>query len=153
MKFLELKIPPVFLIVLCGFVMWIIAGIFPDINLSVSIRYSGLLALFLSGFVIALSGAVSFKKAATTVNPINPEKTSSLITSGIYRFTRNPMYVGFALSLTGWGIFLANLYSLSLIVVFMLYMNRFQIIPEERALESLFDEEYLAYKSCVRRWL
>jgi len=96
---------------------------------------------------------VSFRKAKTSVNPITPDACSSLVVSGIYKKTRNPMYVGFLFFLIGWGLFLSNLFSLVLPAGFFLYMNRFQIQAEEQALESFFGAEYMAYKNRVRRWL
>lgn len=73
--------------------------------------------------------------------------------AGIYRYSRNPMYVGLAAMLSAWAIYLRSPVALSGVAVFILYMNRFQITPEERALESLFAEEFVAYRARVRRWL
>ena len=95
----------------------------------------------------------SFKKAHTTVNPLNPEACSTLVDTGIYRYSRNPMYLALLLALAGWGIFLGNFYALVLTIAFVLYMNRFQIRPEEKALEALFGTGFLEYRRSVRRWL
>ncbi|MFL6647317.1 MAG: methyltransferase family protein, partial [Sulfurifustaceae bacterium] len=89
----------------------------------------------------------------TTKDPRHPERATALVTGGIYRITRNPMYLGLALVLVGWGIFLSNVLSLLGVVVFLGYLNRFQIVPEERALEARFGEAYRQYKQTVRRWL
>jgi len=89
----------------------------------------------------------------TTVNPMRPDSTSSLVVSGIYKYTRNPMYLGFLLVLVGWAIFLSNLAAFALLPAFVVYMNHFQIGPEERALGSLFAQEYQAYHARVRRWI
>jgi protein-S-isoprenylcysteine O-methyltransferase Ste14 len=102
--------------------------------------------------VIQVAG-ISFRRARTTVEPTRPDTTSSLITTGIYGITRNPIYVGMALMLLGWAIFLLNIASFVMIAVFVAYIWRFQITPEERALSILFKNEYTAYKSKVRRWL
>jgi protein-S-isoprenylcysteine O-methyltransferase Ste14 len=107
----------------------------------------------LLGVLICLSGVVSFRRAKTTVNPMKPDSTSSLVVSGIYRYTRNPMYVGFALVLFGWAAFLSSVAALAFGPVFIVYMNRFQIQPEERMLSSLFPHEYPAYRARVRRWV
>jgi protein-S-isoprenylcysteine O-methyltransferase Ste14 len=96
---------------------------------------------------------VSFWRARTTVNPINPAATSSLVIGGIYSLTRNPMYLGFLLALVGWATVLSNALAYLLLPAFIFYMNSFQIKPEERALASLFGEEFITYKSRVRRWL
>lgn len=106
-----------------------------------------------TGAFISVSAVVSFRKARTTVNPTAPEECSSLVISGVYKMTRNPMYLGLLIFLLAWGLFLSNLYSLVLSAGFVLYMNRLQIQPEERALEACFGAEFLAYKNRVRRWL
>ncbi len=87
------------------------------------------------------------------MNPIKPGAASSLVSSGVYRFTRNPMYLGLSVTLLGWAMFLSNPLALLAVPLFVLYINRFQIDPEERVLSSLFGAEYAAYKEKVRRWL
>ena len=87
------------------------------------------------------------------MDPRQPENSSALLTSGTYRFSRNPLYVANLLVLIGWGLFLSNIYALILIVGFVLYITRFQIEPEEKALQTRFGDQYLAYKARVRRWL
>ncbi len=114
------------------------------------IASAGLLAI---AICFTVSGIALFRKAETTVNPTTPEAASDLVTSGIYNYTRNPMYVGFLLLLIAWGIWLSNVYALVLPAGFILYMNRFQIGPEEEALQALFGDRYADYKSRVRRWL
>ena len=84
---------------------------------------------------------------------MKPNSTSSLVISGIYRYTRNPMYLGFVLVLLGWAAFLSNLAALALLPAFVLYINRFQIMPEEHVLASLFPHGYPAYRARVRRWI
>ncbi len=105
------------------------------------------------GQSISISGILLFRRAGTTVNPFKPGATSSLVTTGIYRFTRNPMYIGLLLTLLGWVAFLSSPSALFYLAVFVLYMNRFQIEPEERVLSSLFGADYAAYQTRVRRWL
>lgn len=149
----ELKVPPLLLVVICAALMWLVAKALPNIELSMTTRYAILAITSLFAVSITLAGAFAFKRNSTTVNPIKPETTSSLVTSGVYQWTRNPMYLGFATFLIGWSLFLSSLYALSLIVGFVLYMNRFQILPEERALENIFGDTFLSYKSRVRRWV
>jgi protein-S-isoprenylcysteine O-methyltransferase Ste14 len=98
-------------------------------------------------------GAASFRRARTTVNPLKPESASSLVASGVYRVSRNPMYVGLCLVLLGWAVMLSNVLAYAIVPVFVLYMNRFQIGPEEAALERVFGADYVAYRARVRRWL
>jgi protein-S-isoprenylcysteine O-methyltransferase Ste14 len=150
---LELKIPPVLLVVVFAVLMWMVSLALPEIHVPSTFRVVVFAALTVIGAFFSISGVMSFKKAKTTVNPTTPKASSSLVTSGIYKHTRNPMYVGFLFFLIGWGVFLSNVYALALTVGFILYMNRFQIQPEERALESIFGTEILAYKKRVRRWL
>jgi protein-S-isoprenylcysteine O-methyltransferase Ste14 len=94
-----------------------------------------------------------FMRSRTTINPLKPGSASALVTRGIYRLTRNPMYLGLATLLLAWAIYLGNLAALAGVPVFILYMNSFQIAPEERALEARFGAEYAAYRARVRRWL
>ncbi len=150
---LELKILPALLIVVFILLMWWLAILFP--TTSAQNKMAAILSLTLLVIAVAfvLAAAISFRAEKTTVNPTKPHTSSALVTSGIYTYTRNPMYVGFVCVLIAWGIYLMNIYSLMLIPGFILYMNRFQILPEERALEKLFGEVFLAYKKRVRRWL
>jgi protein-S-isoprenylcysteine O-methyltransferase Ste14 len=94
-----------------------------------------------------------FLRSRTTINPLKPGSASALVTRGIYRLTRNPMYLGLATLLLAWAIYLGNLAALAGVPAFVLYMNSFQIAPEERALEARFGAEYAAYRARVRRWL
>ena len=104
--------------------------------------------------MFSVLGVALFRGAGTTVNPTTPDKVSSLVITGIYRVSRNPMYVGFLLFLVAWGIFLSHLLSLLLFpTIFIVYMNHFQIPQEEKALKRLFGEEFTSYKKEVRRWL
>ncbi len=153
MKTLELKIPPLALVLLFGLVMWLLSDTVP--GLAFTIRETSMIALLLActGLAIALAGVLAFRSARTTVDPRFPDKASAIVTVGIYRWTRNPMYLGLLSILSGWGVFLGNFLSLACLPAFVLYMNRFQIGPEERAMESTFGDAYRAYKSSVRRWV
>jgi protein-S-isoprenylcysteine O-methyltransferase Ste14 len=149
---LELKIPPVVLVLLAGAAIWVLSAAAPSFALQVPYRQAIAIILAVSGVTVAVVGVVSFRRASTTVNPIRPQDTSSLVTTGIYRFSRNPMYLGFLLVLVAWAVFLANVLTLLPVVAFVAYMNRFQIAPEERALAVMFGPEFNAYKQGVRRW-
>lgn len=153
MSKLELKAPPLLLVVLFALLMWLVSRWLPDIDVQFPVRFGACLLLSIVGILVVLAGVIEFRKARTTVNPVRPETSTTLVTSGIYRVTRNPMYLGFLLILIGWGLLLANLFSLLLVLVFVAYMNRFQIEPEEKILASLFGAEFAAYKQRVRRWL
>lgn len=111
----------------------------------------GLLCVLGLGFVGA--GVLAFWKASTTTNPLRPESASTLVRRGVYRITRNPMYLGFLILLVGWGIWLSSWTALAVPPLFLLYMNRFQIEPEERALRELFGEDFTRYALSTRRWI
>jgi protein-S-isoprenylcysteine O-methyltransferase Ste14 len=150
---LELKVPPpvVGLIVAGG--MWLVSSQAPSLGFSLPWRIVPAIALGLGAVAFDLAGLVAFGKAKTTFNPIKPETASALVTSGIYGLTRNPMYVALLLALAGWAVYLSHVLALVFLPVYIVYMNRFQILPEERALSAKFGPEYAAYKQSVRRWL
>jgi protein-S-isoprenylcysteine O-methyltransferase Ste14 len=103
--------------------------------------------------VVAVAGVLEFRRARTTVNPTTPQAATSMVRSGIYRHTRNPMYLGMLLVLAGWAVWLASLAAVAVLPVFVLYLNRLQIEPEERALASRFGADFEEYRRSVRRWL
>ncbi len=144
MRGLELKIPPLALVLLTAALMWLSARTAPTFTFVIPLRNSIAVAIALLGAATSILGVVSFRRAGTTVNPLTPAASSSLVRSGIYTRSRNPMCLGFLLLLLGWGIYLSNAVSLLFIPVFVGYMNRFQIEPEENALRNRFGQE-LAY--------
>jgi protein-S-isoprenylcysteine O-methyltransferase Ste14 len=150
---LELKIPPLALVLLLAGAMWFAAKELP--SLAFSLPWSDGLAVIISGVSILflLAGLYEFQKARTSFNPMKPDAASSVVASGIYRVSRNPMYAGFLLLLTSWAIVLSHPVPFLFLPVFVLYMNRFQILPEERALSAKFGKEYDIYRQSVRRWL
>ncbi|WP_415886482.1 methyltransferase family protein [Neptuniibacter sp. QD37_6] len=150
---LELKIPPVALVLIFAGLMWLCAKLLPFLSIQSELRIPIAVAIILIGLVFGLAGVFSFRKAQTTVNPTTPEASSALVTTGIYQYTRNPMYVGLMCLLLSWGAYLAHPASLLCSVGFILYMNRFQIQPEEQALTVLFGDSYKTYTQQVRRWL
>ncbi|MBI1891755.1 MAG: isoprenylcysteine carboxylmethyltransferase family protein [Burkholderiales bacterium] len=128
MHSLELKIPPPAVALVLVLLMWLAAPLAPSLQLPFSLRLTLALVLALIGQTISVSG-------------------------GVYRFTRNPMYLGLSLMLLGWSAYLANPLAVLFVPIFILYMNRFQIQPEERAMHALFGEEYACYTRQVRRWI
>ena len=153
MQALELKIPPPIVALLIAAAMWGISLATPAASLPVEIHLAATIAIAFAGVATAIAGVVGVRRAKTTLNPLKPETTSSLVTSGVYRFTRNPMYLGLVLALLAWAAFLSSVWSLLGPLVFILYMTRFQIVPEERALSSIFGTAYSEYQVKVRRWL
>lgn len=133
--------------------MWALSLLVPGVQLDTPLRVTfTLLALILGGLLV-LAGGISFRRARTTVNPLQPEAATALVTSGIYRFTRNPMYLGFALFLVAWAMWFAFPWSLFGVAIFIAYMTRYQVLPEEQALAALFGSEFDRYRHRVRRWL
>mgnify|MGYP001409705258 CR=1 FL=1 len=153
MQTLELKIPPPAIAVLMAGAMWGISLVAPLLQIPALIRVATAATIALAGGGFTLAGVISFRRARTTVNPLKPATTSSLVCSGIYSVTRNPMYVGLFFVLVAWAAFLSAAWALLGPSVFSLYMNRIQIAPEERVLSAMFGTGYSAYKSSVRRWL
>ena len=151
MKNLELKLPPAAVWFICVLIMWGIARLLPFLALPrmpiVAIVIVGI------GIGIAFAGVWSFHKARTTINPLNPSQATHFVSKGVYKLSRNPMYVGLACSLIAWAIWLTNLLTWIGILLFIAYMTRFQIIPEERVLKLKFGKEYENYCLKVRRWL
>lgn len=158
MNFLELKIPPPIIMLLCAVLSWISVDVGSG---SAMVAFEGATAatlvwpvsFVLIGIAVALAGVLEFKKFSTTVNPLSPDKASCIVDSGIFSFTRNPMYLGMLLVLIGWGDFLDSLIAFIGAGVFFLYIDRFQIKPEEQILSDNFGEPYVAYLQRVRRWI
>jgi protein-S-isoprenylcysteine O-methyltransferase Ste14 len=152
-RFLELKVPPPAVALLMAGLGWLASWAAPTLGFVLPHRNVVVITSFVAGVSVALLGVASFRRARTTVNPVKPEKASALVMSGIYRYTRNPMYLGLLLALLGWAFFLSNALAFLFLPAFILYMNRFQIAPEERVLASMFGQDFTAYRSKVRRWL
>ena len=153
MNALELKVPPLILVLLLALAMWFTAMQFPALAITLPWRHGLAITISGVGILILLAGVYVFQKAKTTLNPTKPAAASSVVASGIYRVSRNPMYVGFLLALTGWATWLSHPLPFLLLPIFVVYMNRFQISPEARALSAKFGDEYDKYKQGVRRWL
>ncbi|OIO74571.1 MAG: isoprenylcysteine carboxyl methyltransferase [Zetaproteobacteria bacterium CG1_02_53_45] len=153
MKRLSLKIPPPLVALLCAVAIWGLSEIFPPHGIGVEIRRS--IACILLGMAISIDlwALVSFKLAKTTIDPRYPHKTSAIVSSGIYRYTRNPMYLGLILTLSALSIWLGAKFGLFVVGGFIMYINTFQIIPEEEHLEKKFGDVYIRYKTKVRRWI
>ena len=153
MSSLELKIPPPVIALVLAVAMWGVSEntfAWPVPNV---VRLSLALALVAIGVAFSTAGIIEFRRAQTTVNPRKPEAASTLVSSGVFKITRNPMYVGLVLFLVAWAVVLSSLWALFGPLVFALYIRRFQITPEERVLSSIFGAEYVAYKERVRRLL
>ena len=153
MKKLDLKVPPVAVTAIAVAAMWLVSGVLPKMYLSDTSHAVLVIFFAVIGAAFGMAGLLSFSRAKTTFNPIKPDSSTSLVTSGIYSITRNPMYVGLLSLLTAWCFFINSAYALLLLPAFVIYMNKFQIQPEERALRNIFGAAFDDYVSRVRRWL
>lgn len=153
MKTLELKIPPPVVALLVAIAMWLAASASSSLAFTLPARLATALAVAALGVAISVAGTLSFWRAKTTVNPTRPDAASSLVVTGIYRLTRNPMYLGLLLVLAGWAIYLSNAVTFVGPLLFLLYINRFQIVPEERALAARFGLAFDDYRRRTRRWI
>lgn len=152
MNALELKVPPPLVALVTGLLMLWAAKLVPPLALPGVARIAVAVVFAGVGVGLAMSGVLTFRRAKTTVNPTTPAAASALVRTGVFRFTRNPMYLGLLLCLVAWAIFLSSVLALLSAPLFVVYMNRFQIAPEERALAALFGDSFAAYKRDVRRW-
>jgi protein-S-isoprenylcysteine O-methyltransferase Ste14 len=150
---LDNKVPPPAAALLIAATMWHLSAYEPALSLSAEMSEILVLFLVIVGVSFDVCGLLAFRQLKTTINPMSPNKTSALVTGGIYRLSRNPMYVGLFLFLMAWAIQLSMLWPFIGPVLFVIYINRFQITPEERVMESKFGDEYSVYKNKVRRWL
>ncbi len=149
---LELKIPPLLLLALAALAMWLTARYLPALALDLPFAGAVAIALLLAGVAVAALGVIEFRRARTTVNPMHPERSTRVVDSGIYRFSRNPMYLGFVLALLALAAWLSNPTALLWLPSFVAAITRLQIAPEERILHEHFGAAYEDYCRRVRRW-
>lgn len=153
MKHPDLKIPPLAVVAAWAAAMWGASRALPALAFSLPSAAAIGVLLAVLGLGLIVAGVVTFRVHRTTLNPIRPESASSIVRTGIYSISRNPIYLGLALVLAGWAAWLSNAAAVALLPAFILYMNLFQIEREERALVERFGAEYLDYMKVTRRWL
>ena len=153
MRSLELLVPPPLVGLTIAAGMWVAAHVPPVLQLPDPVRVLVAAVLVAIGVAVGIRGVMSFRRAKTTVKPLKPETSAELVSTGVYSFTRNPMYLGMLLVLFAWAVYLSSIWSLVGPALFILYITRFQIVPEERALGRLFGAAFAEYKQRVRRWL
>lgn len=153
MQALELRVPPVAVVIVTAAAMWAAARGTPTLEFPFALRISLALGLAALGLGIAIAGVRAFRRASTTVHPMRPDETTTIVASGIYAWSRNPMYLGMLLALGGWAVWLASPVAALLLPGFIAYLNRWQIGPEERALTARFGDAYASYARRVRRWI
>ena len=145
------RIPPPLIAMLCVLIIFLSKSIFPSFVFSYKLQL-GIFVITI-GFLLLIISIKSFIDNKTTINPLNLKKSTYLVTSGVFRFSRNPMYLGMLLFLLGTAIILNIIGGLIISILFIFYMNFFQIIPEEKALQNLFGKKYRNYRKTVRRWI
>ena len=150
---INLRIPPPIQGIFWGVSMWVVSHVLPQYNFGFSGQKPLGFIIIGMGFLFDLVSIRSFFQVRTTVNPVNLDKVSKLVTTGLYQISRNPMYLGLALILSGWGILLGNIINLIMFCLFILLMNILQIKPEEAVLSEKFGAEYQMYRQSVRRWI
>jgi len=150
---MALRIPPLLLVFLAVLLMGMLAELTPGWRLGFPGSAALAVLLALLGAWVAARGVLDFRRASTTVDPRDPSLSSALVVDGVYRYSRNPMYLGFLLALIGWALYLQSWLALLVLPGFVLYLNRYQIRPEEQALEARFGEGFRDYRRRVRRWL
>jgi len=153
MMSLELRIPPPVVLLLCALAMWLVAlwlplGLWPSPALT---ALGGVLAA--AGVALIAAAMLTFHRSRTTVNPLKPAESALVVSHGVFARTRNPMYVGLAMILTGWACYLANAVAWLGVPLFVAYITRFQIVPEERILHGKFGAPFAQYLAQVRRWI
>lgn len=149
---MKLRIPPPIVMLIFACLMYVLNRFLPFGNFEFFGRKELATVLISLAFIVMALAIFQFLRAKTTTNPINLTKTSSLVTSGIFKYTRNPMYLGMLLILLAFGLKLGNAFNTLLAAGFVYFMNHFQIENEEKALTELFDKEYTMYCKATRRW-
>ena len=151
--FLDNRVPPLLVAIVVALCMRAALFVGPQFRVEWAARAFLAATLVAVGAGVVSSGVFAFRRHQTTVNPFEPARASTLVESGIYRRTRNPMYVGVTVVLLGYAAFLSHPLALLAVALFPAYIQAFQIPPEERALDRLFGEAYARYKERVPRWL
>lgn len=148
---LKNKIPPPLVTLLFGMGIYFSTELIPPL----AFKYQGTLAITVLtiGLVIMVSAILTFRQLQTTINPLQPNKATSLAVSGVFRFSRNPMYLAMLLILVALSLASGALAAVFLLPGFVIYISIFQIVPEEQAMEKLFSDQYLKYCKKVRRWI
>lgn len=150
---MKLKIPPAIQVAVFASLIWLINKLTNSKHLDVEYQEELSWFIFAFGLCIGIIAIYYFRKARTTADPLKPEKASQLVINGIYKFTRNPMYLGMFFILLAFAVRIGNLYSFTVLVLYIWYITIFQIKPEEEALNKLFGKTYTNYCKKVRRWI
>lgn len=150
---LKLKVPPPVWALLAAICIWITAKYWPVFRLEFANQWLVAVLVFLAGSIIDVIAMIQFRRARTTVNPLSPEKSTELVTTGIFSISRNPMYLGMALNLVGITIWFGDVSGLVFVALFVVVINQLQIKPEEEILTGLYGDKYTDWMQRVRRWI
>ena len=150
---MKLKIPPALQIAFFALMVWLINELTEIKHLDFEFQRELSWLIFAFGSLIGIIAVYAFRKAQTTVDPGAPDKASKLVIEGIYKISRNPMYLGMFFILLAFIIRIGNLYALPVLIIYVWYITNYQIKPEEVALKNLFGEDYTTYLKNVRRWI
>lgn len=153
MNRLELKVPPLIVALIVSGLMLVASMATPPLAVPAAYRAAAAVVLLATALALIASAVIAFRHVGTTIDPTDPERSRALVTTGVYRLTRNPMYLAMLLALVAFGLWLGSPLALGAPALFIAYMNRFQIGPEERALAARFREDYGTYRARVRRWV
>ena len=153
MNALERRIPPPVVAILVAVTMWLVSKVSSAVEIDRILRLRLAGAFAFAAALLAVLGFMALRRARTTIDPIRVDRTSALVTNGIYRTSRNPMYLGLVFLLCGWAFYLSTPWAAVGLLVFVAFITRFQIVPEERALLSRFGDAYAVYRRRVRRWI
>jgi len=148
-----MKIPPPVATFVIALLMWGLARLFSSLDVDFVFRMTVAILFLVIGVATGAAGVAAMSRARTTMDPRRPDTASALVTSGIYQYTRNPMYLGLLFILISWGFYLGNLISILTAFTLVFWLGRFQIEPEERALAGSFGIQFEDYRAAVRRWL
>lgn len=150
---LKTKVPPPVYMLMTAGLMWPLDKYLPLKRwLNEPWNYIGLVVIAVAVLGDAWSLYLFFR-SKTTVNPLNPGNASQLVTTGPYRISRNPMYLGLLLMLAGWALYLGSIAPLLALPLFVWILTKQQIEPEEIILAGKFGKQYEDYQRNVRRWL
>ncbi|MEO7964697.1 MAG: isoprenylcysteine carboxylmethyltransferase family protein [Gemmatimonadaceae bacterium] len=153
MSSLDLKVPPDLVALVVAAAMWMVSKVTPSFAMPAAARELAAIVLIVAGVVFIFAARVSFAKARTTFSPIAPDHSSRLVTTGVYRLTRNPMYLGTLFLLLAFAARLSSPVAALVALSFVVYIDRFQITPEERVLRDRFGSAFDRYRQSVRRWI
>lgn len=149
---MKIMIPPPLLAIVTGAFMYMLAYAMPQYVYEWQYAKYAAMFFIVSGLMITIFATGKFNTEKTTINPLTPEAASKLVTDGIFKYSRNPMYLGMLFVLIGWAIRLGNPINVLLVFGLYLYLLYFQIMPEEKALSEKFGDEFTAYTKQTRRW-